>query len=496
MFKLIIRAVTAVLAVSSVALGIVIQGSQGGNLSVAVISEPSRTAEAVRSTEPIQPVKDELEPEVFVQEPSVSVQPETNLDSSSQIVAPKAIKTAADMARTANETIFTTMASQVGAPWGLDKLDGTRDNTYNYISDGTGVRVYIVDTGVDATHREFGSRVIDGYDAFGENLEQTDCDGHGTHVAGIVAGNYYGVAKAATIVPVRVMDCNGVGNTTTLTSGINWILANHSGGVGIVNMSIGGRKDDLVDSAVSKLISAGMVVVAAAGNSNIDACGISPASAPGVIAVGATDQSDVKTGFSNWGQCVDIFAPGDKINSANAADDNISLRMSGTSQASPFVAGAIATYLSSGLLKNPAEAQAYAQQLAVNGVVRVQAEPEQPIEQTPEPTVEPEPVLPEPEPSPSPVVDEPIISEVTVTQNEVGSLFGKVRWTPIEDATEYRIYKTGSIRPGWRLYWTANSLATHRNISDAIGSISIYRVVAVVGGQEVVLGEVKYEPTD
>lgn len=482
MFKLISRAVAVALVVAGGILGNAIQDSKSNNFYVAPSPEVARTTEVVKKT------RDFVEGPVDSDNEYSSESPKSAL--------PKAVKTAADMAKEPTETIFTTMTAQIGAPWGLDKLDGVRDNTYNYISDGAGIRIYIVDTGVDATHREFGSRVVDGYDAFGENLEQTDCDGHGTHVAGIAAGGYYGVAKAATIVPVRVMDCNGVGNTTTLTAGVNWILANHSSGfVGVVNMSIGGSKDQAVNDAVSKLISAGMIVVAAAGNSNSDACNFSPASAPGVIAVGATDQSDVKTSFSNWGECVDISAPGDKINSANAADHNVSLRMSGTSQASPFVAGAIATYLSSGSLTASYQAQAYAQELAVGGVVRVEEEPEIPVEPSPEPTVDPEPVLPEPEPSEPPAVDEPIIPEVTVTQNGEGSFFGRLSWTSVEGASQYQIYKTGSIRPSWRLFWTSSSSATYRNISDKPGEIAIYRVVALVDGKEVLLGEVVYQPT-
>jgi len=405
------------------------------------------------------------------------------------------LKTADDVARRPNETIFTTMATQTGVTWGLDIVDGTRDGTYTYSSDGSGVRIYIVDTGVDALHPEFSGRVVDGFDAFGQNLDQTDCNGHGTHVAGIAAGDYFGVAKSATIVPVRVMDCDGRGNTSTLTDGINWIIASHSGGVGIVNMSIGGQSDSEVNAATEKLISAGLVVVAAAGNSSSDACSYSPAGASGVIAVGAIDYDKQRASFSNWGTCVDVAAPGVRINSANYANYRESLRMSGTSQAAPFVAGAIATYVASGNVTSGLSAEPYMDSLATEGIVVVEQELESPEEQSPEPTLEPEPVLPEPEPIEPPVVDEPLVPEVTVTQNAAGSLFGKVSWTPVEGATQYRIYKTGTIRPGWRLFWTSDGTSTHRNISDAIGSISIYRVVAMVDSREIVLGEVRYEPT-
>lgn len=405
-------------------------------------------------------------------------------------------KTADDVSTRANETVFTTMATQGGAPWGLDRIDGSRDGSYNYISDGAGIRIYIVDTGVDATHREFGSRVVDGFDAFGDNLDQSDCNGHGTHVAGIAAGNYYGAAKLATIVPVRVLDCNGVGNTTTLTDGIDWILASHPGGLGVVNMSIGGSKDSEVNAITAKLVSAGLVVVAAAGNSNADACNYSPASAPGVIAVGAIDSSDAKASFSNWGSCVDISAPGVGINSANSLNHSVSLKKSGTSQASPFVAGVVATYISSGSVKSTTEAEPYLDSLAQNGIVTVEQAAQEPEPPAPSPEPEPE-VTPEPEPEPeTPVQPEPEAPElfVTVTQKEVGSGRAVLEWGQLANADSYQIYKTSSIRPGWRLYATVSKNAYYRNVIDKPGGVAIYRVVALVGSSEVEVGVFEYFP--
>lgn len=435
---------------------------------------------------------------IVVEEPSPVIDKEVPSATATPEVAnaPAKLKTADEVAKSPNETIFTTMATQTGVTWGLDAIDGNRDGAYTYISDGAGVRIYIVDTGVDATHREFGSRVVDGFDAFGQNLDQTDCNGHGTHVAGIAAGNYYGVAKAATIVPVRVMDCDGRGNTTTLTAGIDWILAAHSGGAGIVNMSIGGNRDQEVNDAVSRLISAGLVVVAAAGNSNADACNYSPGSAQGVIAVGAIDQSNLKASFSNWGDCVDVSAPGVRINSANSADDNISLRMSGTSQASPFVAGAIATYLSNNSVTSPNQAEPYLRELAVNGIVRVEAEPVPLPEPTPEPIVEPEPEPIEPEPSEPPVVDEPIVPEFQVWVEQVapGSNKGVLRWSGVSNADSYEIYKTSNLRPGWRLWDVVPGDASARVIVDKPGVTAIYKVVAITGSTRTEIGIFIYEP--
>lgn len=404
------------------------------------------------------------------------------------------LKTADDVAKSPNETVFRTMETQGGATWGLDVIDGNRDGSYTYVSTGAGVRIYIVDTGVDAAHPEFSGRVADGFDAFGQNLDQTDCNGHGTHVAGIAAGSYFGVAKKSTIVPVRVMDCNGIGNTTTLTDGIEWILASHSGGIGIVNMSIGGSLDSEVNAAVEQLVSAGLIVVVAAGNSGADACSYSPVSAYGVIGVGALDKQEKRASFSNWGDCVDMSAPGVGINSANVNAYNMSKQMNGTSQASPFVAGALATFLSNSV-KNP-EALLY--ELSQNGALRVQAEPEQPVEQTPEPVVEPEPVAPEPEPSPSPIVDEPIIPDfsVSVEQTELGSNKGILRWSGVSDADSFEIHKASSIRPGWRVWDIVPGDANARVVIDQPGVTAVYKVVALVGSEKVEIGIFVYEPKD
>ena len=346
------------------------------------------------------------------------------------------------------ETIFTTMETQSGAPWGLDRIDGQVDGTYSYPSSGAGIRIYIVDTGIDATHREFGSRVVAGFDAFNENLDQTDCQGHGTHVAGIAAGSYYGVAKAATLVPVRVLDCNGVGTTTTVLSGLKWILATQRGDPGVVNMSLSGEKDAEVDAATADLIAAGFIVTAAAGNSGKDACNTSPAGSSGVITVGAVDRDDRRASFSNWGGCVDIFAPGSYIGSANSLNHAISSQKSGTSQAAPFVAGILATYLSydSDSSSHDAELQLYdfaEKDVVVNGnssrndIANVALLA---VEETPAPIVLVVPKVPDlPEAAPD-VVDtratasplSPYVSGITPSKVTIG-------WASIFDASSYTV---------------------------------------------------------
>jgi subtilisin family serine protease len=421
--------------------------------------------------------------------------------SSDSVLPSSKILTAEDVARSPKEAVFTTMNTQVGVTWGLDRTDGIMDGEYSYISSGSEVKIYIVDTGVDSAHSDLAGKVLDGFDSFGQNLDQTDCNGHGTHVAAIASGNYYGVAKESRVIPVRVLDCSGRGNTTTLALGINWILDNHSGGVGIVNMSLGGPKDSEINELVSELVSAGLVVVAAAGNSNADACNFSPASAPGVIAVGAVDRGDVRASFSNWGTCVDISAPGVFINSANSKDYRVSSRKSGTSQASPFVAGAIATYISNGSISSSLDAESYARSLSTNGVVSVEvaeAPEDTPVGREPLPS-EPE-IIPEPEQVVEPVPEAPKTvapkDPVYVTQDLDRRNVGLLQWSLVEGATQYRVYVSSSVRPGFRLVWVAEEGWNYRTVVHKPGVMAIYRVMAIVSSSEVLVGEFKYEPKE
>ena len=239
-----------------------------------------------------------------------------------------------------------------GATWGLDRIDQISrplSTTYNYTSTGSGVNAYVIDTGILGTHTEFTSRMNPGFSAIGNAADTTDCNGHGTHVSGTIGGSTYGVAKAVSLVPVRVLDCAGSGSTSGVIAGINWAITNHQPGVkAVANMSLGGGASSALDTAVNNLINDGVIVVVAAGNSRQDACKSSPARVPAPITVAASDVNDIFASFSNRGKCVDIIAPGFGIASAWIGSNTATNTISGTSMASPHVAGAVARALSVG----------------------------------------------------------------------------------------------------------------------------------------------------
>ena len=230
--------------------------------------------------------------------------------------------------------------------WGVDRLDQRArvfDNLFRHTRTGQGVTAYVVDTGVSA-HNQFGTRLRAGFSTVNDGQGTRDCHGHGTHVAGTVAGQTLGVAPGASIVPVRVLDCRGSGASTGVLAGLDWIAANGTRPA-VVNMSLGGPAFSSLDAAAQRLVASGYTVVAAAGNSNIDACTQSPGRATGLVTVAASDNADAKASFSNTGACVALWAPGTNIASAGIASATAVVAMNGTSMAAPHAAGAAALLL-------------------------------------------------------------------------------------------------------------------------------------------------------
>jgi len=235
--------------------------------------------------------------------------------------------------------------TETAAPWGLDRIDQAKlplSGTYTWGADGAGVKAYVIDTGVWAGHADLAGRVATGYDAVDLDGDATDCHGHGTHVAGTVAGTTYGVAKGATVVPVRVLDCSGFGTTSEIIAGIDWAVEDHGTEPAVANMSLGGSASQAIDAAVQALIDDGVTLAVAAGNDFANGCLYSPARVRAAITVSASTITDHAAAFSSTGPCVDLFAPGENITSAGLASPTASLTMSGTSMATPHVTGAAA----------------------------------------------------------------------------------------------------------------------------------------------------------
>ena len=245
--------------------------------------------------------------------------------------------------------------TQTGATWGLDRIDQRdrpTDGNYNYTPTGSGVNAYIIDTGIRRSHAQFGGRAFVGYDAIGDGQNSNDCNGHGTHVAGTVGGSTYGVAKSVRLYAVRVLNCSGSGSNSGVIAGVDWVKNNHVKPA-VANMSLGGGASSALDTAVNDAIAAGVTFAVAAGNENQNACNVSPARAPNAITVGSTTNTDARSSFSNYGTCLDIFAPGSSITSAWYTGDTATNTISGTSMASPHVAGVAALYLQGNTTASP-----------------------------------------------------------------------------------------------------------------------------------------------
>ncbi|HEX6421153.1 MAG TPA: S8 family peptidase [Acidimicrobiales bacterium] len=267
--------------------------------------------------------------------------------------------------------------TQTNPPWGLDRIDQRNrplDQRYTYDATGAGVRAYIIDTGIRTSHADFGGRATHGRDTVDGDNDATDCNGHGTHVAGTVGGSTYGVAKQVRLVAVRVLNCQGSGTISGVIAGVDWVTAN-AVRPATANMSLGGGTSTSLDNAVSNSIASGITYAVAAGNGDIlgnpqNACGTSPARVAAAVTVSATDSSDRKASWANYGSCVDLFAPGVGVTSAWHTGNTATNTISGTSMATPHVAGAAALYLETAPGASPASVAAALTSNATSGVVQ------------------------------------------------------------------------------------------------------------------------------
>jgi subtilisin family serine protease len=259
----------------------------------------------------------------------------------------RALANEAEVELVEQDQVVTASVTQLGATWGIDRIDQRSlplGGTYTYNFTGAGVHAYIIDTGLRASHQEFTGRVGGGFTVIADGNGTNDCHGHGTHVAGTLGGSTYGVAKGATIHPVRVFDCTGNGSDSGVIAAVDWVTANHAS-LAVANMSLGGDISSALDIAIANSIASGVTYAVAAGNNNANACNFSPSRVGAALTVGATTTTDARSSFSNFGSCVDLFAPGSGITSSWITSDTATLTISGTSMATPHVAGVAALYL-------------------------------------------------------------------------------------------------------------------------------------------------------
>ena len=365
------------------------------------------------------------------------------------------------------DTPVTTAGSQAPSPsWGLDRVDGALDGSYGFPDQGgKGVIAYVFDTGVAGDHPDLVGRVSQGFDAFGANQANKDCHYHGTHVAGTIAGTEFGVAKKASVVPLRVLDCNGSGSISGVMRAINWTIANHPAGVpAVANFSLGGGRSTAFNAAIATLVESGITTVVAAGNERTDACTRSPASTIEAITVGATDRFDTRSSFSNFGDCVDMFAPGSQIVSADARNYTRPVALSGTSMAAPHVAGISALILGQSPGALPEQVEAALVQLSLPGVVNnSQTIRGNRLAIVPGPTWTPIPTIPG--------------APTGLVATETGRGFAAFSWNAVDGASGYQV----EFRKGSQNAFSSASVTSNRFRVEGLsgGEMAFIRVRAV-----------------
>lgn len=321
-------------------------------------------------------------------------------------------------------TMTRMQSTQTSAPWGLDRSDQRAlplGGTYSYALTGAGVRAYIVDTGILASHSDFGGRVLPGISVINDGQGSTDCNGHGTHVSGTVGGSTWGMAKQVSLVPVRVLGCDGSGSLSGVIAGLDWVAGNGSKPA-VVNMSLGGGISSTLDTAVANLVNSGYTVVVAAGNSGNNACNYSPAREPSALTIGATTSTDARASFSNFGTCLDLFAPGSGIQSSWYTSSTATNTISGTSMAAPHVSGLVALLLQANPSATPDQLAQIIKASATTSVVTSAGTGSPNLLLFSSSGSSSTPSSPPPEPEPTPAPEAPTNPPVSATLVKVSSM--------------------------------------------------------------------------
>ena len=367
----------------------------------------------------------------------------------------------------ADQSVGLSQSVQMNPVWGLDRIDQRNlplDNAYHYSGTGANVNVYVIDSGIHP-HNDFGARLKSGFTAVNDGHGTDDCAGHGTWVAGLVGGTTYGVAKGVNLYPVRVFACSTTTSTSTIIAGINWVIPNHINPA-VANMSLGGDPSSSEDTATRNLVASGVTTIVAAGNEAADACGVSPARVSEAITVGGTTIGDQMYSLSNFGQCVDVYAPGENLNSDYYTSSSATAVFSGTSGSAPHVAGFAALIKAGSPSATPATIAAQIRDSATTRKIVNAAEPTYCTNANPL-------VFTGTNPAPGAPTGQPSVAAERICNGNY-----RLSWGAIGSATTYELYKTESVRPGCEGYLISTGNTFINASVPTVGGSTTFRIRA------------------